>query len=146
MDLTRFGTDFQAIYMDPPLLREGEEAGPNKITMQQLSTINIGPILPKGFLFVWVEKEFLPEMVLLAESWDMRYVENFCWIKRNANNQIVRDRSPYFNSSKLSLLIFRKVTLFFGRAINLTDVDLIRDDKDGECLLRAVFVFGCQWH
>ncbi|KAF9551641.1 hypothetical protein EC957_006534 [Mortierella hygrophila] len=108
MDLTRFGTDFQAIYMDPPLLREGEEAGPNKITMAQLATLNIGVILPKGFLFVWVEKEFLPEMVRLAESWEMRYVENFCWIKRNANNQIARDRSPYFNSSKLSLLIFRK--------------------------------------
>ncbi|KAF9092605.1 hypothetical protein BGX29_005251 [Mortierella sp. GBA35] len=108
LDLTRFGTDFQAIYMDPPLLREGQEPGPNKITMEQLSTLNIGAILPKGFLFVWVEKEFLPEIVRLAESWEMRYVENFCWIKRNANNQIARDPAPYFNSSKLSLLIFRK--------------------------------------
>ncbi|KAF9182482.1 hypothetical protein BGZ51_004709 [Haplosporangium sp. Z 767] len=108
MELTRFGTDFQAIYMDPPLLRAGQEPGPNKITMEQLGTLNVGAILPKGFLFVWVEKEFLPEMVALAERWGMRYVENFCWIKRNNNNQIAKENSPYFNSSKLSLLIFRK--------------------------------------
>ena len=109
MDLTRFGTDYQAIYMDPPLLREGEEPEPNKITIEQLGSLNIGAILPKGFLFVWIEKEFMPHVVLLAEKWGMRYVENFCWIKRNVNNQIAREKAPYFNSSKLSLLIFRKV-------------------------------------
>jgi len=111
LNLTTYGTDFQAIYMDPPLLRAGETPGPNKITMEQLSTLNIGAILPKGFLFVWIEKEFLPDIVHLAEkTWGMRYVENFCWIKRLPNNQIAREPSPYFNSSKLSLLIFRKVT------------------------------------
>lgn len=109
MDLTRFGTNFQAIYLDPPLLREGEEPGPNKITTEQLGTLNIGAILPSGFLFVWTEKEFLPDMVLLAEKWGMRYVENFCWIKRSLNNDIVQEKSTYFNSSKLTLLIFRKV-------------------------------------
>ncbi|KAK3828908.1 MAG: hypothetical protein J3Q66DRAFT_307300 [Benniella sp.] len=108
MDLTRFGSNFQAIYLDPPLLREGDEPGPNKITVEQLASLNIGAILPSGFLFVWTPKELLPEMVLLAEKWEMRYVENFCWIKRSLNNDIVHERSPYFNSSKLTLLIFRK--------------------------------------
>ncbi|KAG0239212.1 hypothetical protein BGW41_007828 [Actinomortierella wolfii] len=108
LDLTKYGTDFQVIYMDPPLLREGEEPGPNKITMAQLATLNVGAILPKGFLFVWVEKEFLPDMVALAEQWECRYVENFCWIKCNVNNEIVRTPSRLFNSSKLTCLIFRK--------------------------------------
>ncbi|KAF8941456.1 hypothetical protein BGZ58_008731 [Dissophora ornata] len=108
LDLTRFGTDYQAIYMDPPLLREGEDPGPNKITIEQLGSLNVGAILPRGFLFVWIEKEFLPDVVRLAEKWEMRYVENFCWIKRNANNHVAREKAPYFNSSKLSLLIFRK--------------------------------------
>ncbi|KAI1314736.1 hypothetical protein EDD11_001750 [Mortierella claussenii] len=108
MNLTRFGTNFQAIYMDPPLLREGEAPEENKITMEQLSTIDVSALLPRGFLFVWLEKEFLPDMVRLAEKWEMRYVENFCWIKKTVNNQIATERSPYFNSSKLSLLIFRK--------------------------------------
>jgi len=110
MDLTRFGSNFQAIYLDPPLLREGDEPGPNKITVEQLASLNIGAILPSGFLFVWTLKELLPEMVLLAEKWGMRYVENFCWIKRSLNNDIVHEKSPYFNSSKLTLLIFRKVS------------------------------------
>ncbi|KAF9922306.1 hypothetical protein BGZ65_009695, partial [Modicella reniformis] len=108
MELAQFGTEFQAVYMDPPLLREGDEPGPNKITIEQLGTLNIRAILPKGFLFVWVEKEFLPQMVVLADKWGMRYVENFCWIKRNLNNEIVHEKSPYFNSSKLTLLVFRK--------------------------------------
>ncbi|KAG0328691.1 hypothetical protein BG004_002479 [Podila humilis] len=108
MDLKQFGTDYQVIYMDPPLLRAGEEPGPNKITMEQLATLDIKSILPKGFLFVWIEKEFLPDIVKLAEQWEFRYVENFCWIKKNVNNVIAREPSPYFNSSKLSCLIFRK--------------------------------------
>ncbi|KAF9405081.1 hypothetical protein BGZ94_003769 [Podila epigama] len=108
MDLKQFGTDYQVVYMDPPLLRAGQEAGPNKITIEQLATLDIGSIMSKGFLFVWIEKEFLPEIVQIAEQWQFRYVENFCWIKRNVNNVIAREPSPYFNSSKLSCLIFRK--------------------------------------
>ncbi|KAF9102862.1 hypothetical protein BGX27_010836 [Mortierella sp. AM989] len=108
LDLTRYGSDFQAIYMDPPLLRDGEEPGPNKITLEQLSQLNISTVLPRGFLFVWIEKEFLPALVQMAEKWELRYVENFCWIKKTVNNQISCEKSPYFNSSKLSLLVFRR--------------------------------------
>ncbi|KAF9437719.1 hypothetical protein BGZ76_011428 [Entomortierella beljakovae] len=108
MDFTSLGADFQAIYMDPPILREGDEPGPNKITLEQLAKLNISALLPRGFLFMWIEKEFLPEVVAMAEKWELRYVENFCWVKKNVNNQIRCEKSKYFNSSKLSLLIFRK--------------------------------------
>ncbi|KAF9167385.1 hypothetical protein BGX20_011621 [Mortierella sp. AD010] len=123
LDLTRFGTDFQAIYMDPPLLREGQEPGPNKITLEQLSQLNISAILPRGFLFIWIEKEFLPDVVRMAEKWELRYVENFCWIKKNTNNQISCEKSLYFNSSKLSLLIFRREA----------DID-IRHQRSPDCV------------
>ena len=34
-DFNKIGNDFQAIYMDPPLLLPGEQESPGKITIQQ---------------------------------------------------------------------------------------------------------------
>lgn len=108
MDFTKLGTEFQAIYIDPPLLLPGEAPSPGKISIQQFGNLNLTVIVPKGFLFIWVEKEYVPDIVQIAEKWRFRYVENFCWIKKNINNQISRETYRYFNKSKLSLLIFRK--------------------------------------
>lgn len=36
MNLTKLGTQFQAVYMDPPLLLPGEVPSPGKITIEQL--------------------------------------------------------------------------------------------------------------
>ncbi|GAB5586849.1 hypothetical protein Unana1_01749 [Umbelopsis nana] len=108
MDLKELGTNFQAVYMDPPLLLPGEKATPGKITIEQLATLNIPSIVPKGFLFIWLEKEWLPDIVRICEKWEFKYVENFCWIKKNLNNQIAKKSYKYFNKSKLSLLIFRR--------------------------------------
>lgn len=65
-------------------------------------------IVKAGFLFIWLEKEWLQRIVSIVAKWGFKYVENFCWIKKNINNQINRDEYKYFNKSKLSLLIFRK--------------------------------------
>ncbi|GAB5590146.1 hypothetical protein Unana1_05046 [Umbelopsis nana] len=108
MNLKELGTNFQAIYMDPPLLLPGEEPTPDKITIEQLTSLDIPSIVPKGFLFIWLEKEWLPDIVRMCEKWKFKYVENFCWIKKNLNNQIAKKPYQYFNKSKLSLLIFRK--------------------------------------
>ncbi|CAG8557990.1 2766_t:CDS:1, partial [Acaulospora colombiana] len=35
MDLTKLGTNFQAVYIDPPLLLPKEIPSPGKITLQQ---------------------------------------------------------------------------------------------------------------
>ncbi|KAI8144119.1 hypothetical protein BJV82DRAFT_608353 [Fennellomyces sp. T-0311] len=108
LDLKAYGTSFNAVYMDPPLLLPGEEPTPGKIHIDDLARLNVSDIVPFGFLFVWIEKEWLQRIVLLAESWGFKYVENFCWIKKNINNQIHKGEYRYFNKSKLSLLIFRK--------------------------------------
>lgn len=71
--------------------------------------LNVSDVIPAGFLFIWLEKEFLQKVVNIAAGWGFKYVENFCWIKKNINNQIYKGASRYFNKSKLSLLIFRKV-------------------------------------
>ncbi|KAK9763125.1 hypothetical protein K7432_010498 [Basidiobolus ranarum] len=111
LDLLAIGKHFQVIYMDPPLLLPNEKPSPGKITLEQLAALEISRIVPVGFLFVWIEKEYLPDIVQIADKWGFKYVENFCWIKKNINNQIACQPSTYFRKSKLSLLIFRKVAL-----------------------------------
>ncbi|KAI9484963.1 hypothetical protein BDB00DRAFT_96075 [Zychaea mexicana] len=108
LDLKEFGTSYNCVYMDPPLLLPGEEPKPGKIHIDELARLNVPEIVPLGFLFVWIEKEWLQRIVMIAESWGFKYVENFCWIKKNINNQIHKGEYRYFNKSKLSLLIFRK--------------------------------------
>lgn len=39
MDLKKLGTNFQAVYIDPPLLLPGENPSPGKITVEQLVCI-----------------------------------------------------------------------------------------------------------
>ncbi|KAG0166308.1 hypothetical protein DFQ30_007343 [Apophysomyces sp. BC1015] len=107
-DLKQFGTSFSAVYMDPPLLLPGEEPSPGKIDIDELAKLNVPEIVSAGFLFIWLEKEWLQRIVRIASKWGFKYVENFCWIKKNINNQIHRSEYTYFNKSKLSLLIFRK--------------------------------------
>lgn len=130
LDLKQYGTDFKAIYMDPPLLLPGEEPTPGKIHVDDLVSdsdltpkqvflliqgmklrLNIPEVIPCGFLFIWLEKEWLRRIVEIGEQWGFKYVENFCWIKKNINNQIHTSPGTYFKKSKLTLLVFRKASL-----------------------------------
>ncbi|CAG8539339.1 9115_t:CDS:10 [Paraglomus occultum] len=108
MNLLRLGKNFQAALIDPPLILPGESPSPHKITLSQFASLNITKIIPVGFLFIWVEKEYLPDIIQIADKWHFRYVENFCWVKKHINNQIVKMPYKYFRKSKLTLLVFRK--------------------------------------
>lgn len=66
-------------------------------------------LISYGFLFIWVEKELLAQVVRVAMRWGFKYVENFCWIKKTPDNRIVKQISAHFACSKATLLIFRKV-------------------------------------
>ncbi|KAI8971127.1 hypothetical protein BDB01DRAFT_854975 [Pilobolus umbonatus] len=107
-DLSKYGTDFSAVYMDPPLLLPGESPCKGKITIDEFATLDVSSIVKAGFLFIWLEKEWLQRLVNITSKWGYKYVENFCWIKKDINNQINKSQYKYFNKSKLSLLIFRK--------------------------------------
>ncbi|SAM09248.1 hypothetical protein [Absidia glauca] len=106
-DLTTFGNDYAAVYMDPPLLLPGEEPSPGKISFEEFSKIKVNKIIKSGFVFMWIEKEWLREIIRVTKEWGFKYVENFCWIKKNVNNRIALQPGKLFNKSKLSLLIFR---------------------------------------
>ncbi|KAJ1561643.1 hypothetical protein HK096_003893 [Nowakowskiella sp. JEL0078] len=104
----QLGNQFQAILMDPPIMLPNEEIIPGKITMEQFSKLKIPSLITHGFLFIWVEKEHIPEILKIAENqWKFRYVENFAWIKLKYNNTIARQESRFFAKSKTTCLIFR---------------------------------------
>ncbi|KAJ3152053.1 hypothetical protein HDU89_001700 [Geranomyces variabilis] len=125
MDLKSLGSRFQVVHMDPPLLLPGEPSCPGKISVQQLSNLDIPSIIPCGFLFIWAEKELTPHVLRATEGWGFRYVENFAWIKRERNNQIARQPSRYFNKSKTTCFIFR-------REMKTGDVEL-RHQRSPDC-------------
>jgi hypothetical protein len=97
------------MYIDPPLQKPGTPSASGKITIQQLRKLQINHLIPAGFLFVWMEKELIPDVLLVCESWGFHYVENFCWVRFNVNNMVAREPSMYFNKSHLTLLMLRKV-------------------------------------
>jgi len=107
-DYQKIGNDFQAIYMDPPLLLPGEEKTPGKITIEEFGSLKISRLVKQGFLFIWCEKEYIPKLLEICEKWGFKYVENFTWIKKYVNNKIVRQPYIYFNKSKITCFIFRK--------------------------------------
>jgi N6-adenosine-specific RNA methylase IME4 len=71
--------------------------------------LRIPDIIPFGFIFIWLEKELIEGMLKIMGRWGFIYIENFCWIKKKVCNEVVRQHYRYFNKSKLSLFIFRKV-------------------------------------
>ncbi|KAL1922366.1 uncharacterized protein VTP21DRAFT_9905 [Calcarisporiella thermophila] len=126
-DLTKFGRRFQAIYMDPPFLRPDDPPTEGKITIEEFAKINFAELVPCGFLFIWMEKEWTPHVLKAVDKYGFKYVENFCWIWMNIANRIVREPSRYFNKSKLSLIIFR----------NEGDIEL-RHQRNPDCTFELV--------
>ncbi|KAJ2609961.1 hypothetical protein H4S08_003826 [Coemansia sp. RSA 1365] len=108
-DYSKFDRTFQCVYMDPPLLLPEESSKPGFFAITELATIPVNKLLvPGAFLFTWCEKELIPDMCEIAEkTWGLKYVENFCWVRQQTNNQIARLKSPFFCRSKVTLLIFR---------------------------------------
>lgn len=108
-NLLSLGNQFQAVYMDPPLIINEAYRLPGQITMLEFSTLKIPLILNNGFLFIWAEKEFAASLLEVVTNWGFRYVENFVWVKKGENNKIRSDPYCFLNKSKTTCFIFRKV-------------------------------------
>ena len=77
-----------------------------------------------GMIFIWVEKEYIYEIVKHLESMDFFYVENVCYIELNREKEkevrnfgtidatpaIINDPFTYLKKSHRSLLMFRRVS------------------------------------
>eukprot|EP01137_Pigoraptor_chileana_P037360 Opistho-2@34328 len=103
------GGGYQAILMDPPIVLPGQEKLPGMIDVGDLEKLKIDDaLIPAGFIFVWIDKLFFPDLVRILGTWSFTYVENICWVRLLANNKYAHEDADYFRRSKLSCFIFRK--------------------------------------
>jgi len=114
MDLRKYG-EFEAILMNPPWYT-GDQKDPSRlpgtIVPEELVKLKItDELMPKGLIFIWVEKELIPKVFKVMKKWNFIYVENFAWVKKSVNNKFVAQPYKYFQKSKTTLLIFRKFTV-----------------------------------
>jgi hypothetical protein len=131
---TQLGTEFLGVLLNPPWA---------SITPKQVEGLGLPKLCPVGFIFVWVEKEVLDQVVDVLVQQKYVYVENLTWVLMNANNrararaarppaqrapdlspgapQVVQGAAPYTGRSHRTLLIFRRDTREFpkGKEIEL---------------------------
>jgi len=87
--------------MDPPW--------GNDFTLKTFRSLkNVKKMIKSGLLFVWVEKDMIPDVLDVLNEWYFSYVENIAWVQKHVNNTFYQDASPYFNRSKLTLLVCRR--------------------------------------
>jgi len=93
----------------PASRKEQDKKRGTLVTPEELSRWKINSkLIPRGFLFIWTEKELIPRVLAMARRWGFQYVENFAWVKFDVNNKIHSEDYPYFRKSKLTLLMLRK--------------------------------------
>lgn len=98
------GRKVQGILMRPPLNENFSVLQWAKFMKRLLPNV-----LDDGYLFVWVEREDLADVIRAAEKHlSFKYVENLCWIQRDLGNRLVKDPGFLFNKSKMTLLILRR--------------------------------------
>jgi len=104
------------ILIDPPWNVDGKPCG--DIIPENLKKLKLGQneksengrvIMPNGMIFIWTETEFIPGIMEIMSNWGFSYVENFVWVKRNANLKILKQetKAKPLRRSKMTLLMFR---------------------------------------
>jgi len=113
------------------------------VTPKQIESLSLPKLCPVGFIFVWVEKEVLDQVVDVLVRQKYVYVENLTWVLMTANNrvrprapprtaaerapdvaglpQVVQGAAPFTGRSHRTLLIFRRDVREFpkGKEIEL---------------------------
>lgn len=92
--------DFQAVFINSGW----EECG----GINRLRRLPVPSLCPVGFVFAWVPKALVHDMMKLMYSWGFIYVENLTWVQTAPSNAMLELESEYFRSSHLTLYIFRK--------------------------------------
>ncbi len=97
------------------IFKAADEKCPHAITPSDLRKLNITTkLIETGFIFIWVEKQLIAEVLDVMLEWGFKYVENLIWVRENIDNTIRREPHTYFNKSKSTLLMCRKVVVVVG--------------------------------
>lgn len=140
LDGKQLRTDYLGVLLNPPWKSLGFEGG---IKAADLSALKLPQLCPLGFIFVWVEKETLDEVVDVLGRHGYVYVENLTWVILQPNNKVARLPAAFLGRSHRTLLIFRRDVKEHpkGREVELRhqrspDVDLCigRSGADGRLL------------
>jgi hypothetical protein len=68
-NLKRLGDKFIGVLIDPPYAGDFSSAAPGAkpVTVAQLAALNLPQLCPIGFIFIWVDKSVLSDVVFLME-------------------------------------------------------------------------------
>ena len=62
------------------LSQEDSQAASRKV-LQAFAALPIKRLCPVGFVFLWVEKQYLHGIVKQMGKWDFAYIENLTWVQ-----------------------------------------------------------------
>ena len=90
MDTTQLGTDFLGVLINPPWHAH--------VTPAHLAALRLDRVCPLGFIFVWVEKEVLSEVMDVFAKASYQYVENLTWVQMTPANRVRAHSKQRHNS------------------------------------------------
>ena len=133
------GRTFLGVLVNPPWDRKG-------CTVATIEALALDHICPLGFVFIWVEKEVLHQVVDVLSKAKFVYVENLTWVMLQPSNRVVTAPAPIIARSHRTLLIFRRDTREFPKAKDTelrhqrspdVDVAVVSTGTDGRLLTPA---------
>ena len=129
MDFSKEAFDVQAILVNPPwdcCKPIGASSKQKTVSIKDFSeNFKIDThVMKDGLVFIWVEKEYISDIIKCFEKQDFNYVENVCYImldqtkkaQVDATREIhitdsyVYETGQYLRKTKKTLLIFRRVS------------------------------------
>ena len=80
IDPALLGTDYLGVLLNPPWNAN--------VTAEHVAALHLERVCPLGFIFVWVEKEVLSDVVDVLVKASFVYVENLTWVHMDSRNRV----------------------------------------------------------
>lgn len=101
---TGSGGGFLAALINPGWECEGR----GDAAVQRLARVPLRRLVPRGFLFVFVEKQHVQALCRLMRFWGYCYIENLTWVYLQPSHRVLQLPGRYANRSHLTLYMFRR--------------------------------------
>jgi N6-adenosine-specific RNA methylase IME4 len=111
VDLEQLG-EFEGVLMDPPWHLEhgdGDPARPDTIVPTDLLRLNFSDhVIPRGLLFIWIDKSLIADLFDVMAQLGFFYVENLVLVRHGIDGNLHCSSYRYTRRAKESLMIFRR--------------------------------------